>query len=73
MRGNDAPQVTLDGVAVPVAALGVKRPVDPGRHVIRAEAPGFAPSEVTVVVAEGKTETAVVDLLLEATDHLRSS
>jgi hypothetical protein len=54
--------VTLDGVVVPGAGLGVKHRVDPGRHVIRAEAGGQAPAEATVTVAEGKVETVTLAL-----------
>jgi hypothetical protein len=54
--------VTLDGAVVPAAALGVKRPADPGTHVIRAEADGQPPVQVTVTLAERKVETATLEL-----------
>ncbi len=60
--GNDAPRVTLDGIEVRAAALGVKRPVDPGKHVIIASATGFAASEVTVNLTEGKSESVTLEL-----------
>jgi hypothetical protein len=63
VKGAVAAKVTLDGAEVPTAALGVKRPVDPGEHVIRAEAQGLPAREVRVTLGEGKTET--VTLLLE--------
>ena len=47
-----AQKVTIDGVAVPSAALGVNRLVDPGAHTVRAEAEGFAPAQARVSVAE---------------------
>jgi hypothetical protein len=59
--GTDA-KVTLDGVPVSSAALGVKRAIDPGAHVFRAEAAGFAPATATITVAEGKTETVTLRL-----------
>jgi hypothetical protein len=62
VKGPDAPQVTIDGQPVPLAALGARRPVDPGTRVIRATAEGFAPGEVKVTVAEGQHEAAVVEL-----------
>ena len=62
VKGNDAAKVTLDGIEVPTAALGVKRPVDPGKHVVTASAAGFATSEVTVILAEGKSETVTLKL-----------
>ena len=57
-----AKSVTLDGVLVPAAALGVRRPVDPGKHAIRAEADGQAPVDATVTVAERKVETVTLEL-----------
>ena len=62
VKGSDAPSVTLDGIEVRAAALGVKRPVDPGKHVIIASAPGFAASEVTVNLPEGKSESVTLEL-----------
>ncbi len=64
--GPPGVKVTLDGVEVPSAALGVKRPVDPGTHHVRATAPGFAATELTVNVLEGKTEAVSLDLKAEA-------
>ncbi len=62
VKGTDAPIVKLDGVDVPVAALGVKRPVDPGKHSIVVNASGFSTGEASFTVAEGKTETVVIEL-----------
>jgi len=42
--------------------LGVKRFVDPGKHVITASATGLATSEVTVSLAEGQSESVTLDL-----------
>jgi hypothetical protein len=61
VKGPTEPRVTLDGVDVPNAALGVKRPVDPGQHVIKVTAAGFAPSEATFTAAEGKVEGVTVE------------
>jgi hypothetical protein len=62
VTGSDAPRVTLDGAEIRAAALGVKRPVDPGKHVIAASAAGLATSEVTVNFAEGKSESVTLNL-----------
>jgi hypothetical protein len=62
VKGGSAPKVTVDTVEVPAAALGEPRPADPGKHVVRATAPGFATSEVTVTLVEGKTETVTLEL-----------
>jgi hypothetical protein len=45
--------VTVDDVVVPNAALDVERPIDPGRHVVVARAPGHAPARREIEVAEG--------------------
>jgi hypothetical protein len=58
VRGGGVPKVTLDGVVVPPALVGAKRPVDPGKHLVRAVAPTLETREASVTVAEGQTETA---------------
>ena len=60
--GADAARVTLDGIEVPSAALGVKRTVDPGSHVVRVSAPGATPSEATITLLEARVETVTIDL-----------
>jgi hypothetical protein len=62
VTGSDAARVTLDGAEVRSAALGVRRPVDPGKHVISGSAAGLATSEVTVILAEGKSESVILNL-----------
>jgi len=62
VNGPSDASVTIDGVALPSAALGVKRPVDPGAHVIRAQAPGFVAKDVHVTLLEGKVETVTLEL-----------
>lgn len=66
VKGGNAPNVTADNVRVPPAALGVRRLMDPGEHVIRAAAPGFAVSEVRVTLAEGKSEVVRIELKPDA-------
>ncbi|HSO32601.1 MAG TPA: hypothetical protein VLT33_08795 [Labilithrix sp.] len=62
VEGPTSPVVTIDGQAVPAAALGLKRPVDPGAHVIKASADGFKPSEQRFQVAEGGSAEAKLKL-----------
>ena len=38
-------EIRIDGEAMPVAALGIDRPANPGWHTVQAWAPGYAPSE----------------------------
>ncbi|MBL8719817.1 MAG: hypothetical protein JNL79_27760 [Myxococcales bacterium] len=48
-------RVTLDGEELPVAALGVARKVDPGKHVVVAKV-GAAERTETVIVSEASTK-----------------
>jgi hypothetical protein len=66
VEGAPEARVTVDGEPVPRAALGVRRPTDPGSHVIRAEADGFVPAQVTVTLAERATETVTLRLTSSA-------
>lgn len=64
---GDAPAgatVTRDGIALAAPSWGVALPVDPGEHVVRIEAPGRAPVEQRVTIADGQTQT--VELALGA-------
>src|SRR5262245_55268595 len=47
--------VALDGVAIPKAAVGAKRPVNPGTHRVRAMAPGHQARDETFSVREAQT------------------
>jgi len=62
VEGAVGARVSLDGTPVPAAAIGVKRPVDPGKRTLRAEADGHLPAEVTVTLAEGQVETVTLQL-----------
>jgi hypothetical protein len=62
VKGSSAARVTLDDAVIPTAALGVKRPADPGAHLIRAVAEGFAPAEATVTLRESATGTVTLEL-----------
>jgi hypothetical protein len=58
--------IARDGVALGRAAWGTRIPVDPGRHVIEASAPGRVPRRVEVSVGgEGDVQTATVPPLEE--------
>src|ERR1700691_5697280 len=58
VNGPDNPTVTLDDQPLPVAALGVRRPVDPGSHVVKATASGWDPAETTFTVADAGSANA---------------
>ncbi len=53
-------QASIDGVTVLVSRIDAAHPIDPGRHVVRVEAPGAPPFETTIDVAEGETTTVPV-------------
>ena len=60
--GAANPRITMDGVRVPDALVGIPRPVDPGKHVFQAFAEGMESSKNTVDVKEGASETVVLTL-----------
>jgi hypothetical protein len=62
VNGPRNPHVTIDGVDIPDVALGVRRPVDPGAHVVRAAAPDFLPAEKKLTLLEGQIETVTLEL-----------
>ncbi|MBX3207051.1 MAG: hypothetical protein KF764_18535 [Labilithrix sp.] len=62
VEGAPNPTVTLDGQPVSSAGLGLKRPVDPGSHVVRAEATGYKVAETSFQVAESGSAEARLTL-----------
>jgi hypothetical protein len=62
VAGPESPKVMLDDTQVPSAALGVKRPVDPGAHVVKATAEGYEPAEMRFSVAEGGSANAALTM-----------
>jgi hypothetical protein len=54
--------VTFDGTPVNAAALGVKRPADPGAHTVHAAANGYKAADVTVNVTPGGAADAPLSL-----------
>jgi hypothetical protein len=57
--------ITLDGIALTTDQSGQAIPVNPGPHTLRAEAPGYAPTEQTVVAREGE-RSRVIKLVLKS-------
>jgi PEGA domain len=62
VAGPSEPVVTIDGVPIPTASLGVKRPADPGKHEIRASAAGFYTAKKTVTLREGESVNIAFEL-----------
>jgi hypothetical protein len=66
--GPTNPEVVIDSTPVPNASLGVKRPVNPGNHTIKASADGFLPGEKAISLAEGQTLAVTIELELAPPD-----
>lgn len=60
--GPAHPRVTIDGVPISEAALGVKRPVDPGRHEIRAMASGYYTARKTLTLNDSESLNIAFEL-----------
>lgn len=58
--------VTMDGVEVPRALVGVAHPVNPGSHVLAVKAPGHRADPVNVEVREASTAKATLVLVAVA-------
>ncbi len=65
VTGPDEPEVSVDGVAVPVAALGVKRAVNPGEHVVQAEAPGYLADQQSFAIQAGGSQEIAFELKID--------
>jgi len=55
-------EVTVDGTPLGEAAYGVAMPVDPGPHVVKAEAPGKQPFEKSLDVSKSTAEQLRMDI-----------
>lgn len=62
VSGTDQPTVTVDGLAVPIAALGVRRAANPGSHEVKASAEGFKPAQATFEISAGGEEDVTLTL-----------
>ncbi len=62
VTGCEKPQVMLDEKPVSAAMIGVKKPVDPGDHVVRVTAEGCKPGQASFKVADGGEAKATVSL-----------
>jgi hypothetical protein len=62
VKGPANARVSIDNTAVPSAAVGVRRAINPGAHVIKAEADGFLSAEQSISVAEGESSSVALAL-----------
>jgi hypothetical protein len=60
--GPTNPEVIIDSTPVPIASLGVKRPVNPGSHSIKVSAEGYLPTEKSITLSEGQSLTVNLEL-----------
>src|SRR5688572_10804583 len=61
--GAETPEVTIDGVRLPQAALGVARATNPGTRAIRVQAEGHVPETRSVRLSEGARERVEITLV----------
>ena len=66
VTGCSGPHVTIDDKPMSAAGIGVKKPVDPGTHVVKASAPGCKEGQASFTVAEGGAATAAIALQQDA-------
>jgi len=62
VSGAAEAHVTIDGVAVPPAAIGVRRAVNPGSLEVRVEAQGFLGQKKAIELAEGAEDSVAFNL-----------
>lgn len=65
VTGPAEPRVMVDERQVPVAALGVRRAVDPGPRRISASASGYVAQEIAVTMPEGGERAVTLDLAMD--------
>jgi len=66
--GTDA-HVTIDGVAVPAAAIGVRRAINPGAHDFAVGAKGYVGSRQALSLSEGQEGSVTLELKLDPTQQ----
>lgn len=62
VEGPSDPRVTIDGVTIPNASLGVRRPIDPGRRTIRVTADGFVSGGRSLSLKEAEQQEITIAL-----------
>jgi hypothetical protein len=59
---NTGLTVRVDGEPIPIASLGLDRPVDPGHHRVDATASGYKQASGELTLAEGETRALSIEL-----------
>jgi hypothetical protein len=65
VNGSNDARVTIDGTAVPPAAIGVRRAVNPGQHVVRVGADGFLKQQKSIELGDGADGSVDFQLKLD--------
>jgi hypothetical protein len=65
VAGAGDAHVSIDGVAVPAAAIGVRRAINPGSHDFAATANGYLSSSKTLTLAEGQEGSVALELQVD--------
>ncbi len=63
VEGPTEPEVSLDSATLRAASLGVKRPVNPGKHEVKASAKGYLAASKSFEIAAGESQN--LKLVLE--------
>jgi len=69
VAGAGDAHVSIDGVAVPAAAVGVRRAINPGSHEFSAAANGYLNSSKTLKLAEGQEGSVALELQVDPNQH----
>lgn len=65
VAGAGDAHVSIDGVAVSSAAIGVRRAINPGAHDFAASANGYLSSSKTLTLAEGQEGSVALELQVD--------
>lgn len=64
-------ELRIDGEKVSAAAVGVERPINPGKHLVEASAPGYRPARSELQVSAGEKKR--LELKLERDERAATS
>jgi len=65
VKGTADAHVSIDGVAVPPAAVGVRRAINPGTHEFSATASGYLGGQQTLTLTEGQEGSVALELQVD--------
>ena len=62
---DSVPVVTVDDVVIPVAALGLPRKLNPGKHGVEVKLPGYIAARREIDLREMQVLTATIELVID--------